>query len=222
MYNSVELSKSISITLRKYLNESVNNYRQLIDLAKQYDYETFIRKTDNLTSTYDILYRGMSSTELVDKSFFSDYVGHAEQYGEYVDGIIYNYSDVLHFGDDTFDNLRRHFENISKKELLDIYSYYFKNYRLLDAMVGDFSDETGVIRFVKTFLKSNIPYTKVQQQKVKNDLLIPIMLYYAQTKGKNIIQFTGGDYADYGGADEFVVNDISRYDRLSDIWKSAN
>ena len=89
-------------------------------------------------------------------------------------------------------------------------------------MDGEYSDEISVIKFVSNFLKSNIPYTKVQQHKVKNDLLIPIMMYYAQIKGKNIIQFVGGDYSDYGGADEFVVNDVSRYNKLSDIWKSVN
>jgi len=109
-----------------------------------------------------------------------------------------------------------------KKELNNIYSYYFKNHKLFDAMDGEYSDEESVIKFVANFLKSNIPYTKVQQDKVKNDLLIPIMMYYAQMKGKNIIQFIGGDYSDYGGADEFVVNDVSKYDKLSDIWKSVN
>ena len=32
----------------------------------------------------------------------------------------------------------------------------------------------------------------------------------------------GGDYSDYGGADEFAVDDVSRYTKLSDIWKSVN
>ena len=37
-------------------------------------------------------------------------------------------------------------------------------------------------------------YLKVSQNKVKNDLLIPIMTHYAKLKGKNIIQFVGDDY----------------------------
>ncbi|HAT76451.1 MAG TPA: hypothetical protein DCS19_06310 [Flavobacterium sp.] len=219
----MELRKFIATTIREYLNENVNNYTKLTDLAKQHDYETFLKKTDSLTSIYNILYRGMYDKELTDKSFFTDYIGHATQYGDYTDGIIYNNNnDVLYIDDNTFNNLRKNFEDISKKELNDIYSYYFKNHKLFDAMDGEYSDEISVIKFVSNFLKSNIPYTKVQQHKVKNDLLIPIMMYYAQIKGKNIIQFVGGDYSDYGGADEFVVNDVSRYNKLSDIWKSVN
>lgn len=209
-------------TLYEFLKENKNNYVKLIDLAKQYDYETFLKKTDNVTSIYNILYRGMYDTLLTDKSFFSDYIGHATQYGDYVDGIIYNDNDVLYFDDTTFNKLRDRFKNITNNELNNIYSYYFENHKLYDAMDGEYSDEVDVINFVKSFLKSNTLYTKVQQDKVKNDLLIPIMLYYAELKGKNIIQFIGGDYSDYGGADEFVVNDVSRYDKLSDIWKRNN
>jgi hypothetical protein len=217
------IKKIIKESIREYLNENLNNYDKLTDLAKQYDYETFLKKTDNLALIYDILYRGMyDTTKLTDKSFFTDYIGHATEYGNYVDGIIINNNDVLYFDDNTFNSLRRNFEGISKKELNNIYSYYFKNDKLFDAMDGEYSDEVSVINFVSNFLKSNIPYTRVQQNKVKNDLLIPIMMHYAQTKGKNIIRFVGGDYSDYGGADEFVVNDVSRYDKLSDIWKSVN
>lgn len=60
-----DLSKFLSTTAKKYLNENVNNYIKLTDLAKQYD--------------YDILYRGMYDTELTDKSFFTDYIGHATE-----------------------------------------------------------------------------------------------------------------------------------------------
>lgn len=207
--------------IKNNLNENVNSYPKLLDLAKLYDYETFLKKSDSVTSIYNILYRGMYDQELTDNSFFTDYIGHATQYGDYVDGIIYN-DDILYFDDNTFNNLRRSFETITKKELNNIYILYFRNHKLYDAMVGEYSDEASVIKFVANFLKSNIPYTKVQQNKVKNDLLIPIMLHYAQMKGKNIIQFVGGDYIDYGGADEFVVNDITKYTKLSDIWKSVN
>jgi hypothetical protein len=89
-------------------------------------------------------------------------------------------------------------------------------------MVDDYEDEKSVIKFVLNFIKSNTPYTKVQNDKIKNDLLIPIMLHYAKIKNKNIISFVGGDYSDYGGADEFVVNDISIYIKLSDFWKKYN
>jgi len=113
----MKLRKFIVTTIREYLNENVNNYTKLTDLAKQYDYETFLKKKDSLTSTYNILYRGMYDTELTDKSFFTDYIGHATQYGEYVDGIIYNNNDVLYFDDNTFNNLRKNFESISKKRI---------------------------------------------------------------------------------------------------------
>lgn len=88
-------------------------------------------------------------------------------------------------------------------------------------MDSEYHDEESVVKFVIRFLKSNTPYNKVQKDKIKNDLLIPIMIHYAEIKGKNIIQFVGGDYSDWGGADEFVVNDVSRYDKLSDIWKNS-
>lgn len=218
----MELKKFIATTIREYLNENVNSYIKLIDLAKQYDYETFLRKSDSVTSIYNILYRGMYDQELTNNSFFTDYIGHAKQYGDYVDGIIYNNGDVLYFDDTTFDNLRNSFKNINKKELEQIYSYYFKNHILFDAMDGEYLKEESVIKFVHSFIKSNIPYSKVSKNKVKNDLLIPIMTHYAKLKGKNIIQFIGGDYSEYGGADEFVVDDISKYTKLSDIWKSVN
>ena len=218
----LKLRKFIATTIREYLNENINSYTKLIDLAKQYDYETFLRKSDSVTSIYNILYRGMYDQELVNNSFFTDYIGHATQYGDYVDGIIYNNGDILYFDDSTFNNLRNSFKNINKKELEQIYSYHFKNHKLFDAMDGEYSDEESVIKFVYNFIKSNIPYSKVSQNKVKNDLLIPIMTHYAKLKGKNIIQFVGGDYSDYGGADEFVVDDVSKYTKLSDIWKSVN
>ena len=218
----MKLRKFIATTMLEYLNESVNSYSKLTDLAKQYDYEKFLKKSDSVTSIYNILYRGMHDAELTDKSFFTDYIGHATQYSDDVDGIIFNDGDVLYFDDKTFNNLREFFENITKEELNNIYYYYFTNDKLFDAMDGEYSEEVDVINFVYNFLKSDTPYTKVQNDKVKNDLLVPIMIHYAETKGKNIIQFVGGDYSDYGGADEFVVNDVSRYNKLSDIWKSVN
>ena len=48
------------------------------------------------------------------------------------------------------------------------------------------------------------------------------MLYYAKKKNKNIISFLGSDYQLYGGADEYVVNDVSRYITLKDIWTKSN
>ena len=68
----MELRKFIATTIREYLNENVNSYTKLIDLAKQYDYETFLRKSDSVTSIYNILYRGMYDQELTNNSFFTD------------------------------------------------------------------------------------------------------------------------------------------------------
>jgi len=206
------------------INEYFHNkkYDKLIQLAKNYDYNTFLSKTDNLTSFYNILYRGMyDGDELSDKSFMTDYVGHAKEYGDYVDGIIVgDHQDILYIDDDIFNNLRDELKNVDRKKLYNIYEYYFTNNKLFDAMVDD--DENSVIDFVYNFIKkSKVPYSKVQKNKIKNDLLIPIMLYYAESKGKNIISFLGGDYGDYGGADEFVVNDISKYIKLSTIYKNS-
>jgi hypothetical protein len=204
----------------EFLNEQISvNLDKLLDIAKKYDYNNFLTKSDGVTSIYNILYRGMDDgDELTDKSFMTDYIGHAKEYGDYVDGIIYNNGDVLFFDNNVFNDLRNKFSSITEKELYDIYSYYFINNKLFDVM----EEEDSVIKFVLNFIKSNIPYTKVQNNKVKNDLLIPIMSHYAKLKNNNIISFVGGDYSDYGGADEFVVDDISRYTKLSDIWKSVN
>lgn len=55
-------------SIYEYLN---SDYAKLEDLAKKYDYQTFLKKTDNLTNIYNILYRGMyDGYELKDKSFF--------------------------------------------------------------------------------------------------------------------------------------------------------
>ncbi len=216
------IRKHILTKINHFLNENNNQYGDLVKLAKKYDYDTFISKTDSLTSLYNILYRGMYDSKLENRIFMTDYVGHAKEYGEYVDGIIYDNKDVLFFDDYVFNKLRGELKTLTKEEIYDIYSDDFKSHKLYDAMIDKYDDEKGVIKFVYKFIKSDEPYTKVQDNKIKNDLLIPIMLHYAKLKNKNIIHFIGGDYADYGGADEFVVNDISIYKKLSDIWKENN
>ena len=58
--------------IRKYLNESAKQ-EDLLDLAKKYDYDTFLDKTDNLVSKYNILYRGLrEGDELSDNIFMTD------------------------------------------------------------------------------------------------------------------------------------------------------
>jgi len=197
-----------------------NEFIHLYKIAKEFDYDTFLVKTDSLVFTYDILYRG---GQLQNQCFMTDYIGHAKGYDEEnVDGIIYNHKDLLRFNDKTFDDLRNELKYLTKKDLKAIYLPFFKNHRLFDAMVDKYESENKVINFVFKFIKSDIPYDNIQQNKVKNDLMIPIMLYYAKTKDKNIISFWGGDYIDYGGAEEFVVNDVSIYPTLKDIWNKAN
>jgi hypothetical protein len=226
-------------TIREYLNEQVKSHDELLDLAKQYDYDTFLNKTDALTSKYDILYRGMSEgDELCDNSFMTDWIGHAREYGEYVDGIIIN-EKPMEFDNYTFNEFRHNFPNLLdpslttkyylfdyeeyeekfKEKLRQIYSPYFKESKLGDAMYQLDYDEDKIIDFVYDFITdSREDYTKYSMKK-HNDFFIPILTYYAKSKGKNIISFWGGDY---GGADEFVVNDISKYTKLSDIWNSVN
>lgn len=215
----------IKTTLYEYLTEGVtfSKYKKLVSLARGNSYEDFLSKSDSLTGVYNILYRGMNEGDsITDKSFMTDYIGHAREYGEYVDGIICNNGDVLHFDDNTFDKLRKHFKDITIYDLNEIYSYYFKHDKLFDAMDSEYDNIDSVILLAWGFIRSSKPYSVVQKNKIKNDLLIPIMQHYATLNNKNIISFVGGDYSDYGGAEEFVVDDSSRYVTLSSIWKSVN
>jgi hypothetical protein len=221
--------------IRKYLNESAKQ-EDLLDLAKKYDYDTFLDKTDNLVSKYNILYRGLrEGDELSDNIFMTDWIGHAREYGDYVDGIIVN-DKVLYFDNSTFNKLREDFDKLLipsipkyfdyddyeetfKEKLRQIYLPYFNEYKLSDAMYQFDYDEDKIIDFVYNFIVDSVDDYKKYSMKKQNDFFIPILMYYAKTKGYNIISFWGGDY---GGADEFVVDDISRYTKLSDIWKSVN
>jgi hypothetical protein len=106
MEKDMKLRKFIATTIREYLNESINQQNDLIDLAKKYDYDAFLNKTDSLTSKYDILYRGMlEGDELSNNSFMTDYIGHAREYGDYVDGIIIN-ERAMYFDNISFNKLR--------------------------------------------------------------------------------------------------------------------
>ena len=205
------------------LFESEKNLAGLVALAKASDdYIAFIKKT-NSDNYNDILYRGMTDDDvLTDKSFMTDWWEHAREYGDTIDGVVLKGNDVLRMTDVEFEKLRGKLGSVTKKELQGIYSYYFKHDKLFDVMEGKYAEEKDVIRFVFDFLGSDVPYTRIQNDKVKNDLMIPVMLHYAvKFRGKNVISFVGGDYSEYGGADEFVVDDISRYTKLSDIWKGA-
>jgi hypothetical protein len=206
----------MNITLRK-LSESLLD--KLIDLAKQYDYDTFLNKTDSINN--NILYRSMSiGNVLKDNCFMTDWIGHAREYGDEgnIDGIVYNsYKEVMFFDDNKFNELTNYFKKtITKKELVSIYSYYFKN---IEGYIS-VKEKNKIMSFVFEFINFSKPYSSVQKNPRKNDLLIPIMLHYAKLNDINIISFEGGDF--YGDQNEFVVNDISKYPKLSDIWKSVN
>lgn len=211
--------------------------KDLIDLAKKYDYNTFLKKTDGLTLKYNILYRGMSlGDDLSDNCFMTDWVGHALEYGEWVDGIIHN-DKILTIDNNKFGELREFFVKILlgseprdfdyddiwepklKKALELIYQPYFSIGKLSDVMYQSDCDEDCVIDWVyQKIVDSTEKYDDISMTK-KNDFLIPLFTYWAKTKNINIISFWGGDY---GGAYEFVVSDISKYQKLSDIWKSVN
>ena len=180
----------------------------LAKLAKGFDYDTFLNKTDALGEP--LLYRGGSLGNL---SFMSDWIGHARQYGEDVDGVVIDWKDVLRFSDETFEGLRRAVAGIKGSDLLKIYSQFEDKLP---------NDARTCAKAALKFLKSGTPYKDVQMNPEINDVLVPIMVHYARQKGKNIIVFLGGDYGDYGGQDEFVVDVIGKYPKLSDIWKKAN
>ena len=190
----------------QFLNENNDNLIKLYNIAKGVDYNTFLKKTDSLAFEYDMLYRG-SVDELENNIFMTDYIGHAFEYGDVVNGILYNPSDVMFFNDNTFSSLRQNYRGLSKEDLLKIYN-------------SDKIIDIDAIDFVFKFIQSDVPYTKVNQNFDKNDLLVPIMQYYAKSKGKNIISFLGSDYD--GDQNEFIVDDISKYKQLKDVWSNVN
>jgi len=233
----------IATTILEYLNEQIISKNNLLNIAKNIDYETFLDKISELSDEYDtssdfnILYRGMSEGDkLNDNSFMAEFLTHARGYGEWVDGIVFS-DTVLYFDDSNFNKLRKNFIEVIlpsfpkyfdnyeeyqeeiKESLKKIYDNYFKDYKLVDAMYQLDYAEDKVIDFVYDFVvNSTENYSKYSNKKI-NDFFIPLLTYYAKIKGYNIISFRGSDYY---GADEFVVSDISKYTKLSDIWKSVN
>lgn len=207
--------------------------RTMDELSKGISFEDFLDKSYySPWRDYKILYRGMSGYYLEDDIFMTDDLNHAKHYGENVDGILYN-EDVLHFDNNTFDEFRYNFlemlnidfpenheeESNLKNKLHDIYGQYFRNGKLTDAMYQSNKNEREVIDFVYDFiLESNTKYRELSMTK-NNDFMIPILSYYAKREGYNIISFWGSDY---GGSDEFVVNDITKYKTLSGVWEESN
>jgi hypothetical protein len=239
----MDLRKNIATTIREYLNEQVSK-EYVYNIAKNIDYETFLEKIDeivggeyNLSSKYNILYRGMSEgDELSDNSFMAEFLTHARGYGEWVDGIVVD-DKLLYFDNEEFDSLRENFIHIIlpsfpkyfdnyeeyeediKQKLKQIYEPYINGDKLQHAMYQLDYSEDEIIDFVYDFLVNSTEKYEKYSNKKQNDFFIPLLTYYAKNKGYNIISFRGSDFY---GADEFVVNDISKYTKLSDIWKSVN
>lgn len=226
--------KSFSQFLNENLNNSIENV--LYEIARNSnDYDTFLDETNQIR-THTILYRGMmEGDELQNDSFFADFIDHAREYGEWCDGIVVT-DKIMHFDNYTFEVLRKQitslilpnypqfFDNFNEhkdifiSKLRDIYNPYFKEYKLSDAMHQLNYDEDMVIDFIFNIVfNSTENYEKYAVQKI-NDFFIPILMYYAKSKGINTISFYGSGFY---GSDEFVVGDISRYIKLSDIWKSV-
>ena len=217
----------------------LEEYNDLIDLAKESDYNDFLDETDEL-SKYYILYRGMDSwDEWTNDSFMGNFLSHAKEYGEFVDGIIIDdsNSEIMYFDNYTFNQLRKNitklilpskpmfFEAFNEykedfvEKLKEIYKPYFDEGKLYDAMDYLNYNEDDIINFVFNFVFNSTENFEEYSIKKDKDFFVPLLTYYAKSKGYNIISFYGGDF---GGSDEFVVNDISKYITLSDIWKSVD
>lgn len=224
------------------LFENYNNDNKLKELAQNSDdYQNFLENIETKSGLF-ILYRGLEY-RMENKSFFADELAHAEQYAGYVDGLIIpNTREIMHYDNRVFSELKeemhitltgnydysyfeeykneiKDFEYILKERIREIYSFYFKGDKLGDAMYQADCDENCVVDFVYDFcFESSKLYSSVSQTK-SNDFLIPLMLHIS-TKvldaPKNIISY---DSVSFHGSVEYVVEDVSKYVKLSDIWE---
>jgi hypothetical protein len=211
------------LKLGNILNEINSNIPpKILGIATGISYDEFLTKTDSLTRSIDILYRGSDTLELRNEIFMTDYIGHVREYGDVVNGILVNFSiDLLRIDDVNFDNLRRTLSGITKSDILRIYSTTF-NRGISFSIDGKHMDNKSVIGYVLRILKSNDKFSSFQKNFDITNLLTPLMLHYVNTRHKNIIVFNGNDYASYGGQDEYVVSDVSRYATLRHAWETAN
>jgi len=194
------------------LFENMYNTNQIQSIAKGIQYDEFVKKTDGM----DILYHGDDSYNLNNMTFFTDYCNHAYEYGNYVNGIIVSFSPntILYFDDNEFNELRKYYSNFSIQDL--------KQNSIANSLISNgILNKNNLMSAIK-FIKGNKSYESIQGNPSINDSLIPFMLYYASAKGKNIISFIGSDYSEYGGQNEFVVNDVSIYPTLREIWEDVN
>jgi hypothetical protein len=187
-----------------------------VSLAKQCaTVEQFIKKTDGM----DALYRGHGGGVVENHSFFTDYVGHAEQYGDIVDAYGYDPQDVLFFNDQRFSDMRSSYRRAAEwepKKLAAIYQTTLRGNRFSPDL------ERQIDRVAEVILgDEDISYSDFCDNFEQNDAFVPLMQAYASQKGKNIIAFRGGDYADYGGQNEYVVNDVSKLVNLRQLYTTV-
>ena len=118
------------------LFEDFNNLDSLYKIAKGNDYNTFLDKTDSLVYNYNILYRGSSEYDrvLFNECFMTDYIGHAREYGEDIDGILYDKNDLIYFDNYTFNELREYFEDFEDfnkcNEIIIEWDFYLDGHRI--------------------------------------------------------------------------------------------
>jgi hypothetical protein len=195
------------------------HYDKLRNLAIGRTFDEFLDKTDSVAFDYDMLYRGSIDGSIPDESFMTDYIGHAREYGDKVDGLLYNRSDLLYFDDIIFDNLRSYLRGkLSMEAIRSLYAPYFRT-KLIDGMRGDLDTEDKVIEYVYHMINSTDSFEDAIKSKEGLDSLVPLLTHYAKSKGKNIISFYGNDYD--GDQLEFVVIDPDRYIKLSDFYNVA-
>lgn len=171
--------------------------------------DQFLKKTDGM----DVLYRGHHEDVVPNDSFMTDYIGHAEQYGDggTVDAFAVNlYSDVFMFKDDQFDQMRFALQRMDNDE----FTHHYKT------VLPDRLSNMGArwLPVAKKVIKGEQPFSEIAMIPNKNDAVVPLMQAWAASKGKNIIAFMGGDYGEYGGQMEFVVHDVSRLLNLRTLY----
>ena len=195
----------------------------LAEIASQSgSYEDFLKKVDG-KGWYDVLYRGHSGDSKTANIFATDYYGHAKEYGDQVDGYVYSPSDVLFFNEPVFREMKNEYGKMTAKQLSKIYKEAFSENRLDEAMYMGVKkqDEKSVLGIVAKTLRGEAGIDDISMDKYIMDLMIPVMQHHATSKGKKIIGFLGGDYAIYGGQNEYVISDVSGMPRMTDIWNAS-
>lgn len=189
-----------------------------IELAQECSsFNEFLKKTDGM----DVLYRGHFGDTVGNNAFMTDYVGHAWEYaggeddGGQVDAFAVDWTDVIFFKDQQFNEMRSAYGHYSYRQLAIIYKNAFAEDRLANAMMNGEMNGRQAIEKIIEILQGDHRYSSISDNPVINDLFIPLMQRFAAERGKNIIGFVGGDY---GGQNEFVVHDVSKLVNLRDLY----